>query len=79
MMEIAKTHQVLCITHLAQIAAKGNYNYFIHKEVENEKTVTKIEELNEEETINEIARIATGEITSISLQHAKELRENKVA
>lgn len=79
MKEISQCHQVLCITHLAQIAAKGNYNYFIHKEVENEKTITKIEELNEEEIIKELARIATGEITNISIEHAKELRGSKVA
>ena len=76
MKEISKTHQVICVTHLATIAAKGNYNYFIHKETENEKTKTKIELLNEEETIKEIARISTGEITDISLKHAKELRKD---
>ena len=65
MKSISKYHQVLCITHLAQIAAKGDYNYFIHKEVENNKTNTKIDELNEEELIKEIARIATGEINDI--------------
>ena len=72
---ISKNHQVLCVTHLANIAAKGDYNYFIKKEVQNNKTKTSIELLNEEETIKEIARIASGEITEISLQHAKELRK----
>ena len=72
---ISKKHQVLCVTHLASIAAKGNYNYFISKEVHNEKTSTNIKQLNEEETIKEIARISSGEITEISLQHAKELRK----
>ena len=72
---ISKKHQVLCVTHLASIAAKGNYNYYIHKEVENNKTKTQVKLLNEEETIQEIARIASGEITEISLQHAKELRK----
>ena len=79
MKEISKQHQVLCITHLAQIAAKGDYNYFIHKEIENNKTNTKIDELNEEELLKELARITTGEITSISIEHAKELRKEKVA
>ena len=73
---ISELHQVLCVTHLASIAAKGNYNYYIYKKVENEKTITNIELLNEQETIKEIARIASGEITEISLQHAKELRKN---
>ena len=72
---ISKLHQVLCVTHLASIAAKGDYNYYIYKKVENEKTITNVELLNEEQTIKEIARIASGEITEISLKHAKELRK----
>ncbi len=74
--KISKNHQVICVTHLATIAAKGDYNYFISKEADNEKTKTNIRLLNEEETIKEIARISTGEITDISLEHAKELRKN---
>lgn len=79
MKEISKNHQVICVTHLAQIAAKGDYNYFIKKEVKDNKTNTKIEQLTEEGTIKEIARIATGEINEISLKHAQELRKEKVA
>ncbi len=79
MKEISKNHQVICVTHLAQIAAKGDYNYFIKKEIKDNKTNTKIEQLNEEGTIREIARIATGEINEISLKHAEELRKEKVA
>ena len=75
MKKIAQTHQVLCITHLASIAAKGEYNYFISKVVENGKTRTKIEKLNEEKTIKEIARIASGDINDISIEHAKQLRK----
>ena len=77
--EISKYHQVISITHLAQIAAKGDFNYFIHKEVEGKKTNTKIEELTEDDLIKELARIATGEINNISIVHAKELRSKKVA
>ena len=72
---ISKRHQVLCVTHLASIAAKGDYNYFIYKKVENEKTITNVQLLNEEETIKEIARIASGDITEISINHAKSLRK----
>ena len=72
---ISKMHQVLCVTHLANIAAKGDYNYFINKKVINNTTNTNIRLLNEDETINEIARIASGEITEIALNHAKELRK----
>lgn len=78
MKEISQKHQVICVTHLAQIAAKGDYNYFIKKEVKNNKTNTKIEQLSEEDVIKEIARIATGEINEISLKHAAELRKEKV-
>ncbi len=72
---VSKAHQVICITHLAPIAAKGDFNYYISKNVKNDKTVTSIKQLNEEETINEIARIATGEITEISKKQAIELRK----
>ena len=75
---ISNKHQVLIVTHLANIAAKGDYNYFIHKEVEENKTKTKIELLNEEQTLKEIARIASGKITKETIEHAKILRgENK--
>ncbi|MGN1327498.1 MAG: DNA repair protein RecN [Clostridia bacterium] len=77
--KISKTHQVLIVTHLATIAAKGEYNYYIYKEVNNSKTNTKIKLLNEEEVIKEIARIASGEITDIAISHAKELRCKNVA
>lgn len=74
---ISKMHQVLCVTHLASIAAKGDYNYYIHKEVKDNKTATSVELLTEEDTIKEIARIASGDITEISIKHARELRESK--
>lgn len=77
--QIAKSHQVICITHQPSIAAKGDYNYFISKEVKENKTRTKIKKLTEEETIKEIARIASGNVSEISLKHAKELRGNEVA
>ena len=72
---ISKKHQVICITHLATIAAKGDFNYYISKKVIEDKTKTTIKLLNEEEIINEIARISTGNITEISLKHARELRK----
>ncbi len=72
---IAKNHQIICITHLPSIAAKGDYNYYISKNIQNEKTVTNIKLLNEEETISEIARIANGDITEVAIANAKELRK----
>ena len=74
MKQIAKKHQILCITHLASIAAKGDYNYYISKIVDNGQTKTKVNKLTEEETIKEIARIANGEVTKTAIEHAKELR-----
>lgn len=79
MKKISKTHQVLCVTHLASIAAKGEYNYFVSKKVENETTKTSIKQLNEEEVLKEIARISSGTVTDISINHAKELRNTKIA
>lgn len=76
---IARSHQVICVTHLASIAAKGDYNYFVCKEVENEKTKTKVKQLNEDEVLKEIARISSGVVTDISINHAKELRYQKTA
>jgi len=77
MKKIAKNHQILVITHLAGIAAKGDYNYYIYKEVEENHTKTKVKKLNEEEVIEEIARISSGEITQIAIEHARELRKYK--
>ena len=64
---------------MATIAAKGEYNYFVCKEVENEKTRTKITQLDEEGILKEIARISSGTVTDISINHAKELRNTKIA
>ena len=76
--KIARNHQVICVTHLASIAAKGDYNYYIYKEVENEKTRTRIIELDEEKVLEEIARIASGKITEVSINHARELRNQNL-
>ena len=72
---ISKNHQVMVVTHSASIAAKGDYNYFISKQVINDKTYTNIKLLSEKEAIEEIARISSGDITDISIAHAKELRK----
>lgn len=71
---ISKNHQVIIVTHLASIAAKGDSNYYIYKEVEGNNTKTRIKNLNEKELIEEIARIASGIVSEISLKHAMELR-----
>ena len=77
MKEISKNHQIICVTHLATIAAKGDTNYYISKIVENGKTKTNVSLLKDKKLIEEIARIASGEVTSVSLQYAKELINRK--
>lgn len=72
---ISSKHQVICVTHLASIAAKGDYNYYISKSVKDNKTTTSVRNLNEEETIKEIARIANGDITEVAIANARELRK----
>ena len=73
---VGQHHQVLCITHLPQIAAMADTHYGIEKKVENGTTVTTIEPLNEEETITELARMLGGaEITERTLESAKEMKD----
>ena len=76
--KISKNHQVICVTHLASIAAKGDFNYYVCKEIENKKTRTKVKQLDEEETLKEIARISSGTISEISINHARELRNMRL-
>lgn len=71
---IAKKHQVICITHLATIAAKGDSNYYVSKNVVKQATVTDIRKLKENEVIEEIAKMTNGEVTETSKKHAMELR-----
>ena len=76
---IAKKHQVMCISHLPNIAAVADYNYFISKNVKEERTKTQIRLLKENEVIEEIARISSGEINEVTLQYAYELRNKKAS
>lgn len=76
---ISKKHQVLCISHLPNIAALADYNYFISKEVTDKRTKTNIKLLEEKEVIEEIARISSGEINDITLKYAERLRNKKAS
>lgn len=76
---ISKNHQVLCISHLPSIAAIADYNYFISKNVIDERTNTNIKLLNEEEAIREIARISSGEVNEATIQYAMQLRNRKAS
>ncbi|MBL1227854.1 DNA repair protein RecN [Enterococcus sp. BWB1-3] len=72
--QISKKSQVLCITHLPQVAAMADYQYFISKEISNNRTETKVRRLTGEERTSEVARMLSGsEITPLTMEHAKEL------
>ncbi len=73
---IGKSYQVLCITHQPSIAAKGDENFYISKISKEGRTFTQVKKLNEEEVINEVARISNGEITETARMHAMELRKS---
>lgn len=73
---ISRTHQVICITHLPQIAAMADCHFEIAKSTEGGKTKTEIRRLREEETVKELARLLGGvEITEAVLQNAREMKE----
>lgn len=72
--EIAENHQIICITHLPQIAAFGEHNYRIQKYSSENSVKTTVEALDENEKINEIARLLGGiNITDITIKSAEEL------
>ncbi len=74
--QIAKNHQIICITHLPQIAASGDTHYRIYKEETDSNTFTTVEKLSNTETIDEIARLLGGEnITETTRKSAVELME----
>lgn len=73
---IAKSRQVLCVTHLAQIAAKSDAHYLIEKSSEQNTTHTRIEVLEEEQSVQELARLLGGaKITDSILESAREMKE----
>ncbi len=71
---ISTKHQVLCVTHLPQIAAMSGYNFLVSKYTNQEKTFTRISSLKKEEKTKEIARMIGGvEITKVTIENAKEM------
>ncbi len=75
---LARSHQIICITHLPQIAKFGTHHFKISKQVVNERTQTSIEPVKSEARIQELARMLGGEtITEAALNHARELLEKK--
>ncbi|MDE7063239.1 MAG: DNA repair protein RecN, partial [Lachnospiraceae bacterium] len=73
---IASTHQVICISHLPQIAAMADTHFLIEKSVENDTTISTIRSLTEEERVEELARMLGGvKITDTVLESAREMRQ----
>lgn len=73
---IGKNHQVICITHLPQIAAMADWHFLISKNVVNQSTVSNISRLEEKETVEELARMLGGvKVTDTVLESAKEMKE----
>lgn len=74
MQDLGTKMQVFAITHLPQIAAKGEEHYFVYKQDTEERTVTQIKRLNTDERIKEVARMLSGaSLTEASMANAKEL------
>ncbi|WP_294364883.1 DNA repair protein RecN [uncultured Clostridium sp.] len=74
MFEVSSKHQVLCITHLPQIAALSDCHYFVSKRVEDGKTFTEIKTLDKYEKIKEIAKMTSGdEVSDVTLENASEM------
>ena len=72
--EVARHRQVICVTHLAPVAACAAHHYRIYKTVEEGRTFTRVEELDHEERVRELARIMVGDhITESALQSAGEM------
>jgi DNA repair protein RecN (Recombination protein N) len=68
--------QVLCVTHLPQVAAYGDHHFQVRKRTRDNRTITIVEELRDQDRIRELARMISGsEVTDTALRHAKELRE----
>ena len=70
---LSEKHQVLCVTHLPQIAAMADHHLIIEKTQKKEGVYVKVKVPSKEERLNEIARMLSGKITEASLRHAKEL------
>lgn len=73
---VSQTSQVICVTHLPQIASYGSNHLFIEKTDIEGRTITKVETINGEQRVVEIARLISGNITDRAIAHATELLEN---
>ncbi|MDP3014493.1 MAG: hypothetical protein Q8M92_09640, partial [Candidatus Subteraquimicrobiales bacterium] len=67
------THQVICVTHLPQIASFADKHFYVSKIEERGRTIVKVCSLDEKTKISEIARMLAGDLSSVSIEHASEL------
>ena len=75
--ELSKKHQVICITHLAQIAALADHHYRVHKSAQQGRAVTRVTRLEKDERVEEIAGLLSGEkISPKAMAGAEELLRN---
>jgi DNA repair protein RecN (Recombination protein N) len=75
--ELSHHHQVICVTHLPQIACFADQHHSVRKEVKGGRTITSVDRLEKETIIDEIARMLGGvKITEKTRAHAKEMIEN---
>jgi DNA repair protein RecN (Recombination protein N) len=75
--ELSRDHQVICVTHLPQIACYADTHYSVSKEVKAGRTVTRVDRLEKERAVDEIARMLGGvKVTEKTKLHAKEMIEN---
>ncbi len=80
LLDLARVHQVLCVTHLPQIAAFAGQHYRVDKSVAQSRTITTVRQLDERERIEELARMLGGEIiTDTARRHAREMRSHSSA
>lgn len=71
--QLAGKRQVICVSHLASIAAMADQHLLISKEVRGEATFTQVKKLNEQERVEEIARMLDGQTSEVALAHARDL------
>ncbi|MCI8615709.1 DNA repair protein RecN [Parablautia intestinalis] len=73
---LARNHQIICITHLAQIAAMADTHFMIEKNIVKDRTVTSIREISADESLGELARLlGSGKLTQAVLNNAREMQE----
>lgn len=75
MLGLSRTHQVICITHLPQIAAQAQAHYHVEKEQKKSRTITRLRTVDGETRVMEVARLLDGSVSEVSVEHAKKLLE----